>query len=378
MNNHTNKVGIATVYTGYNYGSALQAYATMRILQKIGVIPELLKLRGSLIAGRDIRVKKLVTIAIRSLCHSGGIRSLKNYKTSISKNLTDKSATLFNSFISEILYPQEISYSDLKRRARTDEYASFLCGSDQVWNSSVFYVDPFYYLQFAPVNKRIAFSPSFGRDYVPNYNKKRIARYLSEIPYKSVREASGVGIIKELTGDMAEVLLDPTLVLSKEEWRSSLRIEEYVGEKYLLAYFLDKPSDLAVQSVERISKQYGLKVIGLPYRFDNLPWEIADAGPKEFVEYVSGASVVCTDSFHGTAFSLNFNVPFYTFERDYGNAEKQSTRIISILDLLGLRSRLDPVNTEDLNNVPFDEINTVLESERGKSKRYLKTILDSL
>lgn len=166
MDENINKIGIATVYTGYNYGSALQAFATTRIISSLGMTAALLKLHGSLIAGRDIRAKKLFTVVVRSLCHSGGIKSLKNYGKSMSKNLQKESIRLFDTFTEQNLRPIEMSYTELKKRAYTDEYTAFLCGSDQVWNSAVFYVDPFYYLQFAPKDKRIAFAPSFGRDYV--------------------------------------------------------------------------------------------------------------------------------------------------------------------------------------------------------------------
>ena len=155
MKNNINKIGIATVYTGYNYGSALQAFATKEILKKLGLYAEVLKLRGSLIAGRDIRIKKLLTIGVRSLCHSGGIKSLKNYKNSISKKLSADSVSLFDSFTNEKLCPIEVSYSELKKRANTNEYKAFLCGSDKIWNSAVFYIDQFYYLQFDPIDKRI-------------------------------------------------------------------------------------------------------------------------------------------------------------------------------------------------------------------------------
>lgn len=378
MDENINKIGIATVYTGYNYGSALQAFATTRIISSLGMTAALLKLHGSLIAGRDIRAKKLFTVVVRSLCHSGGIKSLKNYGKSMSKNLQKESIRLFDTFTEQNLRPIEMSYTELKKRAYTDEYAAFLCGSDQVWNSAVFYVDPFYYLQFAPKDKRIAFAPSFGRDYVPHYNKKKIAKYLSEIPHKSVRETSGAKIVQELTGDTAEVLLDPTLVLTPAEWKAKLDIKPLSGEKYLLAYFLDTPSELAIQTIEKISKQYGLRIIGLPYQMDNLPWDIVSAGPKEFVWYISGASFVCTDSFHGTAFSLNFNVPFYTFERNYGDAGKQSTRVLSLLDSVDMLSRLDPSVTDDCMELPFNQINEKLSQMRDTSYAYLRKSITNL
>ena len=168
------KIGVATVYTGYNYGSALQAYATKQILSDMGYEAEILKISGSLVKGRDIRLKKLFTVAFRSLIHKGGVKSLKNYSSSISKEFKEGTIELFHDFFCKEISPLVLSFSNLRKKAKNSEYAAFICGSDQVWNSAVFYVDPFYYLRFAPLEKRIAFAPSFGRDFVPDYNKKKI------------------------------------------------------------------------------------------------------------------------------------------------------------------------------------------------------------
>ena len=172
------KIGIATVYTGYNYGSALQAYATKNILSGMGYEADVLKVRGSLAKGRDIRLGKLITIAWRSLLHKNGIKSLKNYSANISKEFKEGTVELFNEFISNEISPQLVSYLELQKKANDDEYVAFICGSDQVWNSAVFYVDPFYYLRFACFEKRIAFAPSFGRDFIPDYNKKKIGKFV--------------------------------------------------------------------------------------------------------------------------------------------------------------------------------------------------------
>ncbi len=371
------RIGIATVYTGFNYGSALQAFATKALVSQMGYDGEILKLSGSLLPGRDVRIKKTLTVLLRSCIHPGGLKSLKNYGDSIRKPLSPESREMFRQFADYRLCPREVKYKDLKKSACSDEYYTFLCGSDQVWNSAVFYVDPFYYLRFAPEEKRVAFAPSFGRDFVPGYNKRKIRKYVSEIRHKSVREQSGARLIKELTGDSARVLLDPTLVLNKDEWTKLLKLKETNQEKYLLAYFLDEPSQKASKAVKALSEKYGLKIIGLPYSFDGTEWadNIAHAGPSEFVEYIKNASFVCTDSFHGTAFSLNFNIPFYTFEREYGNAGKQSERVLSILDIVSQKDRYEPENIESAFNISFDKVNSVLREQREKSKNYLRDII---
>ena len=368
----SNKIGIATVFGGYNYGSALQACATKMILRELGYEGEILKLKGSLVAGRDVRVKKLATILFRSVFNRGGMKNLKNYGDSVGKKMPEQSVALFDGFTESTLSPTALSYGALKKKARGEEYCAFVCGSDQVWNSAVLYVDPFYYLRFAPERKRIAFAPSFGRDFVPDYNKKKIAKYIDGFRRISVREASGEPIVSSLVGKRAEVLVDPTLAVSAEEWTRQLGLGEGSGEKYLLTYFLDEPSVATVEKIRSISEAAGLKIVNLPYIFENARLgETAVAGPREFVEFIKNASFVCTDSFHGTVFSMNFNVPFYTFERNYGNAGKQSARIESILKLMGMTERYEPECVEDCMDISFEGVNEALANERKRSRDYL-------
>lgn len=253
-----------------------------------------------------------------------------------------------------------------------------MCGSDQVWNSAVFYVDPFYYLRFAPREKRIAFAPSFGRNYVPDYNRKKIARYISELKCVSVRETSGAQIIKQLVNRDAVVLLDPTLLLNAEEWTSALALNASADSAYLLAYFLDKPSGQTVEKIKKISKKQKLKIICLPYVFDEFDFgNPANAGPCKFVEYIKNAKFVCTDSFHGTAFSLNFNIPFYTFERNYKNAGKQSARIESLLEMTKQTDRYEPEDIEKCMDISFEKTNCFFSEERIKAREYLIKAISS-
>jgi len=371
------KIGIATLITGYNYGSSLQAFAVKKILSNIGFDSQILKLSGSIIPGRDVRLKKLISVGLKLFVNENGIKNINNYRQSISKKLPLSSTNLFNKFNNEILAPKVISYGKLKRLARSDEYVAFLCGSDQIWSSITSYVDPFYYLQFAPIEKRVAFAPSFGYDYVPEYNRKKITKYIKQINYKSVREKSGVDIIRQLTGENVEVLIDPTLVLSKSEWNESFDLSSIENENYILAYFLDTPSDNTKKIICDISNRYNLKIVNLPYDFEESSWSdnLVSAGPCEFLKLVKNASFVCTDSFHGTAFSINFNIPFYTFGRNYANVSKQSARINSLLDQTKMMNRYEPITSDECYNISFEQANVFLNEQRKKSMDYLTKIL---
>lgn len=367
-----NHVLLTTVFTGYNYGSSLQAFAGKSILEELGFECSLVA-RKSLVKGRDIRLGKIITILWRSLALSRkkGKALIRNYQSSYVKEMIGDSKNRFNRFTEDRLKPKYMTWRELKNAAR-DSLASF-AGSDQIWNSSSLYVDPVYYLRFAPCEKRVALAPSFGRDFIADYNKKIIGRWVKDFHALSVREDSGVRLIKELIGREACHLIDPTLMISGDVWREKFGVPSR-KEKYILAYFLDKPSELALKAIYVLKDYLNCDVIGIPYRFEDMSYctKMVPTGPVEFIDLVANAQYVLTDSFHGTAFSLNLHVPFYVFTRSYGNSHSQSSRVESLLKMTGMTQRLDAeVSIADMNNLDFDHSETVLERERRKGREYI-------
>ena len=132
--------------------------------------------------------------------------------------------------------------------------------------------------------------------------------------------------------------------------------------------------------IENLSKEKGLKVVSLPYLRAKEEWfdSIVSAGPIEFLRYIKDATYVCTDSFHGTAFSLNFGTPFFTFEREYGSAGKQSSRVTSLLELVGLLSRFNPSEEIVEEIIDFSVCENVLEKERTCAMEYLACSLQEV
>ena len=371
-----NKAILTTVFSAFNYGSCLQALAGKQIIQKTGYECDLVRLK-SLVKGRDVRLGKLITILYRSFFLKKN-NALKTYGTSYNKAFVQGTEEKFFAFTDEYLKPINVSWGGLKHMAK-DAVACF-SGSDQIWNSSTLYVDPLYYLRFAPKYKRIALSPSFGRDFIADYNKKKMSEWISDYPYLSVREDSGVKLIKEITGREVLHLLDPTLIVNADEWRNILSIEDKPKD-YVLAYFLDKPSALAMESLKAIKEKLNYKIIAIPYKFENMDYcdELVAVGPKEFVELVANAKVVCTDSFHGTVFAINMHTPFFTYEREYGSANKQSERVLSILRKVDMLDRYQPKNVvEELNNLDFEHSEEILNVERKKAYDYVNNAINSI
>jgi hypothetical protein len=304
-------------------------------------------------------------------------KQLKVYCKIVKNSLSKKSMKLFNVFIDEQLKPVQITWKKFKEIGNKGEFKAFLCGSDQVWNADTMYVDPLYYLRFAPKEKRIAFAPSFGRNRIPKYNRKIIKEYIQDIKWLSVREKSGVDIIRNIVGEKAVWLLDPTLILSADKWKRYLDIKEnnlLKEEEYIVAYFLDEPSQSAKQYIQKLAVEDNLLVLALPYERIKDSWfdQTAIAGPKEFLEFINNAKYICTDSFHGTIFSLNFEIPFFVFERQYGMAGKQSTRIQSVLELVNMEERYNPQENLMKKKIDFSHCRNILNRERTVAFAYLR------
>lgn len=368
-----NKIGVATLLTGYNYGTSLQAYSVKTILEQMGYDPILFRLKGSFVKGRDVRLGKLFSIIFRAFFHLD-FKSLGRYKKSLDSSLSKPSQDAFSLFYVKDLGPCEINYSALKKLAKTNQYVAFVCGSDQIWDSTAYYIDPFYYLDFAPRHMRVAFAPSFGHDFIPKYNKRAIGKKIMGIPKLSVREESGRSLIHENYNSNAEVILDPTLLLESSVWIEKFGLlTDNNSDKFVLAYFLDKPSERA-QSVINCFANQGYKIISLKYHCEQT--EKVNAGPKEFVQYVSKAAYVCTDSFHGTAFAINFEKQFSVFDREYGYGVNQSTRIESLLDKLNLNERWECDKIAQITDAEWAQTKAILKKERDKAIQYLADALN--
>lgn len=374
------KIGIVTVYTGFNYGSSLQAYASKKYYEKLGFKSEILSYSNSLIKGRDVRIEKLLIMFLRTFWRPNLLKkTFFTYKKSLGKEITSESKKKFIDFYEKYLQPNKITKNEMKSYGKNKSVFAVICGSDQIWSATSVYVDPFYYLRYFPREKRIAYAPSFGKKEVPEYNKKIITKYLNEIDYLSVRELEGKKIIKDLVNKEVEVLIDPTLLLDKNEWKNIYGKKRIIEKEYILFYFLDTPKKDIIEKLKRISQILNKEVVVIPNLLNELKRIndkiiSLDIGPLEFLNLVDNAEFICTDSFHGMLFSINFNKPFYVFERNYGVASKQSGRIISMLEILNLKNYFITENNKideiDLN-LNWEEINIRLEKQREKSKKYL-------
>lgn len=270
-----------------------------------------------------------------------------------------------------------------KLRKELKRYDVVVCGSDQLWAPSNVISD-YFTLTIIPTSiRKISYAASFGVDKVPNVLKCRYKRFLSRFEAISVREERGRELIYELIGRDAKVVLDPTLMLEKEEWNylsEQSRIK--IGEPYIFCYFLgtnQKHRDFA----KELAKRTQTKIVTFPhFKIHNTADEnfgdepIYNAGPIEFLRLIRNAEYVCTDSFHGTVFSLIFERSVAVFERfEKDSAESTNSRIYTLLDNVGILDSIyrDEKDVESYlsNKIDYEAIQKKLDYLREKSFRFL-------
>ena len=216
------------------------------------------------------------------------------------------------------------------------------------------------------------------------YNRRRFARDIGAYRYLSAREASGVQIIRQLTGREAVQITDPALQLPAQRWRELYRHRKpaaYAGP-YIFCYFLNEPNGEALRCLEAWAAG-GLTVLAFASRYaclESQPGIVFMGGsPWNFLALLDGAQAVLSDSFHALAFSLLFHKEVYIFHRSYLHASDQSERIVSLLDRMNLSDRFiqagssaEPVCAP----IAFDFVDEALQQDRAAASAFLQEALE--
>ena len=364
------KIGKLTLDGYSNYGNVLQNYALFRVLERYGEVDALWHMPDNFMPRIWYKWgwKELIKF----------ILNYKNFKNNI--------FSYFHGM--EIVRQGKIKdWCDRNINSRfvtgklpliIEDYDYFVVGSDQVWNPD--YEESNHiremFLMFAPAKKRIAYAASIS---CPKLPKDKISLYkegLAGMAHISIREQQGAATVKELSGIDVPVLVDPTLLLSADDWRKVSRQPAwYHGGDYLLTYFLGERPEV----VARLEKETGLKVVNL---LDKDVYEHYATVPDEFLWAIEHAKLVYTDSFHGAVFSILFRTPFVVCNR-LGNAveSKIGSRIDTVLGYFGLKARRgtkanDYAIENPLEAPDWSKVDEVLARERKRSDEYLRKALD--
>ena len=252
------------------------------------------------------------------------------------------------------------------------EYDCFVVGSDQVWNPNCDFKN--YFLPFASPEKRISYAASISSPDVPEAVKADYIKGLNGMKTLSLREQAGADLVDKLTGRKAMVHVDPTLLLTADEWRKVSRQPTwYHGEDYVLTYFLGKRPP----AVDEVIQSTGLKVVNL---LDENVYEHYVTGVDEFIWAIEHAKLIYTDSFHGTVFSIIFRRPFVVCDRVGNSIEtKMTSRIDSLLQLFSLEARRGTIENnysiEELLTMNYPDLEPVFTRECKRSFDYLASVL---
>lgn len=366
------KIALITFFKN-NYGSILQCYATKHFVEsmecKCDVICDQSLNNPSFFA----RIKKIPSLIIKFL----NPFFLKAYKEIRFGQkcifLSSNSKKKMDDFLFNHLHVKKLSVA----KKNTLLYDWFLAGSDQIWNVKTFFY-PFYFLTFAPRAKRIALAPSFGISEIPKYNQKILRKALDGFDYISVREETGVNIVKKYSNAKVCRIADPTFIYDADEWRGFAKEGIVIPQKYILVHFLNEPNEVALESMCWLSSQLNLDIVAIGYRYDSFNhlkrFAFKDGGPWDYVKMIDKAEYVITDSFHSSLFSINFNKRFFVFHRNY-LASKQTSRISDLLERFGIGNRLiadiEVLKNLYLENLPVSS-RSILERERTTIRDYIQ------
>lgn len=372
------KVGIITYHHDCNYGTVLQAFALQKAIDNIeGYEAEIIDYRAA--EEKKLTTWQLVLIRIRRLpvyfLEWRRVRNLMKYE----KVLNAKSTTFDLFFEKHQKESKHTFYSFSELKHFNHNYDILVTGSDQTWSPKIG-LYPAFFLEFGSKKAlRIAYAPSIG---VTKLSEEEIIffnEHLQSFEAISCRERLGTEILKAaVKGKQIQNVLDPTFLLTKEDW-DEIADPPAINGDYIFCYFIGHKTyyrDIAQQ----LSKDLGLPLYYIPVSWQDVDKGynfVSEAGPKEFLGLIRNARLVLTDSFHGTAFSINYGKTFYTFTKiEGGKNAKDNSRLYDILSKLHLEDRLyDSAEAIKFKDVDYSVAEKILEEERQQSLAFLKDAL---
>lgn len=348
------RVGIITIIDNNNLGNRLQNYALEKILENNNI--------------------DCITISNEPFSNTKDkfiLRIIKNLKFRDTYSKFEGRKNSFKEFNNNIIFSKKriTPFSKLK------DFDYFISGSDQVWNPTFGRLREVDLLEFTEPKKRISFAASFGISSLPEQYNEKLKNALKDYKAISVREDAGKKIIEDVVGRKdVQVLVDPTMLLTAEEWdKVAKKPEQLKTDKYILNYFLGELSEKRKAEIDRIAKENDCEVINILDK--NSPFYCT--GPSEFLYLEKHAFLVCTDSFHSSVFAILYNRPFIVFGRE-DNTISMNSRIETLINKFNLKNREyngQEITKENLNH-DYTEAYKILNEERKKSMTFLMNALD--
>lgn len=386
------KIGCVIAYTPNqnNYGTSLQGYAMLRKIKDMGFDVEVIYYKKQLTFMQKLafvwnawRVGEMKEILLR-LNHNKVLNKHPQY----AKGIKERTRAV-NGYKGKKLLPffhEYFGYEALHEGSKN--YDVVVVGSDQVW-TPMSLPNKYFNLLFVDDSvRKVAYASSFGVSIIPKFQQKATGAYLDRFYKIGVREQRGKEIVDTLSHQKAQIVTDPTLLLSRLEWEQEIDVTPNynidTSVPYIFCYFLGTNQD-ARKAANELKQQTGYKIVTIRHMDeyvesdetfgDEAPY---DVDPNDFVRLISKAAYVCTDSFHCSVFSIIFHRQFMTFYRfAKGNKSSRNSRIDSLFNLFGLQQRLYGGDISAIKKyVNWKNVDLKLHTLREESVSFLRNALE--
>lgn len=342
---------VPLLYDEYNYGGVLQFYALQQAIQKLELECDIIYYKNNeKVSFHSLPLMDKLKHSIKDIL----IKPQKNKDFAFYSQLTERNRKI-DSFKDQhyvsTVSSKKVSYND---------YKAIICGSDQIWNPK--WARRRCFLEFVPDNiTKVIYAASLGVEELSDKYKNIFKPLIDRIDYISVREYSAKDILDSfIKGKEIQVVADPTLLLSPEDWNKIVDDSDLPKEKYIFTYFLGDYSGNK-EFIKHFAAKKELKIVNIPFasgerndteNFGDI--QLKDICPGSFISLIKHADYIFTDSFHACVFSTLFKREFYVFERD--GKREMLDRIITLQKNFNLPDRIIPVG-------PITEQNTINYSQ---------------
>lgn len=372
------KIALFTCHEDLNYGSMLQAYALVTAIRKLGYDAEYITYR---IYARQNRFVKYLKRLAKSFLSATGLRKERNPFQFFNTKAFAATKAAFQEFHRQwIPASLKVYYSNtITSELDPEEYSTFIVGSDQLWSPLLYACDSRipYFLDFAELPSRSSYATSLGTSNIPEEYKLILKEKLSAFDNISCRETFNTKMLSDLLNRNVSHVLDPTLLLSVEDW-NKVATEPPVKGDYILAYILGE-KDSITEFAHSLGQQKRLPVYFIVTQPKYLSYSnaLTGIGPDAFIGLVKNARFVVTDSYHGCLFCIIFGTQFFAFSKREGSVDTQDNiRILEILQVLGLEDRFwDDTRQTPLHDCNFQQAHEKIADKRQTSIKYLSGCL---
>lgn len=364
------KVGILTFPNSISFGATLQMYALCTAVSRMGYDAEFINYHN-----RYMKQEKHLEKQLK------GSRWKHKLRTAVKNMLHGRQYHEFKKFEQSIPHYPKKATDDLRDlKLLSQRYNAVICGSDQVWSPDITNNDLSYFLDFCDdTTRRIAYAPSFGVEHLEADYKKEVANELKQFTALCVREAKGQQLVREMIGETIPLVMDPTFLLTANDWMKEEAQHPLANGKYIL-YYTVRSSAALMNFTRKLAEQHDMKIIvvggNMVKKLNNKEKRIeyaCDLNPREWLYLLHHASCVVTNSFHGAAFSINYRKNFYVEFSSLTNS-----RLEQLLQTAGLEGRkLGERTGTNAIEIDYGAVSDQIERAIEFSHNYLRTALNN-